>query len=380
MIEIEEQHARIRSIAAIRRDHASWAHVCTILDEIADDAVRARWAELEAELEGWPVEVRTAPARWATRLRAVGREPRVRLCRSLDLSFAEARDELWRALESDDTAQVTDLNVSYCALDPEAGPALAYRLVGRPVTSLRLKGNPLGAGIAAVFQLSRDGAVREVDATSCSISDDELAAVVDGGAAIGLRRLVLGINYLSARGVEQLARLPGVERLQDLSLDGNKLLAAGACVLAEQVPLRELRKLELGGTQCGDEGVIALSTTPTLARLESLGLRSCELGDVGAAALGATATWAELRILDLHYNHITAAGARAILAASGLDALAELRLDGNPLGDEIVDVLAGNARVARLASLWLDDQSLGEDARAAIRALPYAGIELLDLG
>jgi hypothetical protein len=134
-------------------------------------------------------------------------------------------------------------------------------------------------------------------------------------------RAVLGINYLSARGVEQLARLPGVEGLQDLSLDGNKFLATGARVLAEQVPLCELRKLELGGTQCGNEGVAALSTTPTLARLESLGLRSCELGDAGAAALGAT---------PHGRSFASSAGARAILAASGLDALAELRLDGNP--------------------------------------------------
>jgi hypothetical protein len=370
------------ALAKSKRDHAGWVEVCTLLDEFSDDAVRAHRVELEVELDAWSPQLRAAPPRWVARLRAGGQEPRVQLCRSLDLAFTTNRDDLWRALDAPDAARIDILGVAYCDLDEAAAPDLARRLARIGVERLWLTGNRVGVGIVHVLHLSHDGVLVSLDAESCGLGQGALEVVVADGAAIGLGELGLAVNYLSPRDLEHLARLPGLDGVRRLSLGGNKFLSPGVRILAEQAPLRELRGLNLEGTQCSDEGAAVLATAPAFARLETLSLMSCLVGDTGAASLAAATSLTALRELDLKFNHITAAGVRSLLSSTRLTALAQLQLTHNEtedeIEDEIVDVLATCPQVARLASLTLDDTYLSDEARAALQALPLpAGV--LDL-
>lgn len=371
MTEPFQLQARIRRAAAARPSHVGWAEVCELLDELGDDEVRALHDQLEAELAAhWSSELRVAPPRWASRLRVEGREPRVGLCRLLDLSRTEARDELWRALDATDAAGITQLDVAYCGLDGVGAPTLARRLARLAVTRLRLDGNPIGVAISEVLRLSRDGVLASLEAESCGLGGGALEAVVADGAAIGLRELGIAVNYLSSRDLEYLARLPGLDGVRRLGLGGNKFLAAGVRVLAEQAPLRGLRELDLEGTQCSDEGAAILATAPAFTRLETLSLMACLVGDIGAASLAAATSLTALRELDLKFNRITAAGARSLLSSTKLTVLVRLRLDHNEIEDEIVEVLASCPQVARLTALTLDDTYLSDEARAALQTLP----------
>jgi hypothetical protein len=371
MTEPFQYQARIRHAATARPGHVGWTEVCELLDELGDDEVRAFHDELEIELAAhWSPELRVAPPRWASRLRVEGWEPRVELCRALDLSRTQAHDELWRALDAADAAGITQLDVAYCGLDGMAAPDLTRRLMRLAVTRLRLDGNPIGIAIAEVLQLSIGGSLTSLAASGCQIGDAELAALVAEGVALGLRELSLSVNYLSMRGVEHLARVPGLDGVRRLGLAGNKFLAAGVRVLAEQAPLRELRELDLEGTQCSDEGAAMLATAPAFARLETLSLMACLIGDAGAASLAAATALTRLRELNLKFNRITAAGARSLLASTQLTGLARLRLDHNEIEDDIVEVLASCPQVARLAALTLDDTYLSDEARAVLQALP----------
>jgi Leucine Rich repeat len=378
MTDLRQQQTAIRTVAEHHIDYAGWTQACALLDQLSDDAVRAHAGELEVELKAWPPQLRVAPPKWAARLRTEGQEPRVQLCRVLDLSRTTDRNELWRAIGAPDAALIETLGVSYCELDAETAPELARRLAQTQVRWLGLTSNPIGVGIAHVLRLSRDGLLARLDADSCGLDHGVLEAVVAEGGAFVLRELGLGDNHLTAQDLEHLARLPGLDGVRRLGLGGNKFLAPGVRVLAEQAPLAELRELNLEGTQCSDEGAAVIAAAPAFARLEVLSLMSCVVGDAGAAALAASTSLTALASLDLKFNRITAAGAGALLASAHLPSLARLELTHNEIGDEILGAVASSPLVTRLASLTLDDTYLSDEARAALQSLPLpAGV--LDL-
>ncbi|MEV4416321.1 hypothetical protein [Catellatospora sp. NPDC049609] len=371
-----ELRVRIRVLAGVP-DYSAWTEVCALLDTMSDDTVRGHVEEIEAELGGWAPHLRVVPPRWVELLLTGQRQPRAQLCRTLDLSGPLDRADPWRALDSPDIAGITILGVGYCGLDEAAMPELARRVARIGVHRLAVDGNHIGLGIAHLFQLSRDGVLASIDATDCGLAaDGVLATIVADGVEIGLDELDLGINYLQPRHVEQIARIPGLDRVRRLGLGHNKFLAAGASVLAERAPLRGLRELNLGGTQCGDVGVAALAASPDLARLDTLSLASCQITDAGAASLAEAVSMAALRKLNLTFNRITAAGVRVLLDSTRLPALAELELRNNEVADDIVEVLDSPVRMARLSSISLDDAWLSDGARAALLASPRPGAAL----
>ncbi|HEX7842161.1 MAG TPA: hypothetical protein VF469_32035 [Kofleriaceae bacterium] len=367
---LRKQQTALHTLAERKRDYAGWTEACALLDEVPDDIVRAHLEELEAALGTWPPEVRIAPLHWAARLHVEGQEPRVQLCRVLGLSNLDNRNDLWRALDSPDVARIDVLGIAYCDLDQAAAPELARRLAQIRVRRLELTGNDIGAGIVHILKLSRDGVLTSLSAESCGLGGGTLEAVVASGAIIGLREFELGLNYLAARDLEYLSRLPGLDGLHRLGLARNKFLAAGARILAEQAPLHALRELDMEGTQCGTEGAAALASARALGRLEKLSLMGCLVGDIGAASLAAATPLGTLRELDLRFNRITAVGARSLLASTALNALTRLYLDHNEIDDDIVDALAGCPQVARLALLTLDDSHLSDKGRSALQEFP----------
>ena len=371
------QQMSIRELAQGRRGHAEWGQVCGLLDELSDDEVLAHVLDLEVDLHEWLPEFRETPRRWVKRLQSEGHEPRTQLCRVLGLSSSPHLDELWRVLGSPDVARIVVLGIGDWGLDATMMPDLAHRLMRIGVKRVDLTGDRIGAGITDILRLSVEGELVSLRADSCGLGHGALEKVVAEGAAMGLRELMLSLNYFAPRDLGYLVRLPGLERLSKLGLD-DKILAAGVRVLVEQAPLYGLQDLDLGGTQCGDEGVLLLATCPTFSRLEKLSLGGCAVKDAGAASLGATMSLTALRELDLKFNHITATGVRALLASPRLLALERLDLSHNEIEDDIVEVLASCPQVARLTSLVLDDTYLSNEARAALQALPLpAGV--LDL-
>lgn len=374
----QRKQVAIRALAASKRDHTGWTDVCTGLDDLPDDMVRAHIDELDMELDVWPVQLRAAPLSWVKRLRIEGREPRLQLCRVLGLGRTTNRDELWRALDAPDVDRIDVLGVEYCGLDEGAMPELARKVARMGVRQLWLTGNRVGIGIEHVLRLSCEGILSSLEAESCGLGKDVLETLVGGGAAIGLRELGLAVNYLKPRDVEHLVLMPGLDGVRRLNLSGNKFLAPGVRALVPQAPLYGLRELSLDDTQCGDGGAAILAGSTAFARLESLSLMGCLMGDLGAAALAATTSQAALLDLNLESNGITAAGVRSLLVSTQLAALVRLNLMYNQIEDDIVDVLGTCPQVSRLASLTLDDTYLSEEARVALRSLPLrAG--LLDL-
>ena len=215
----------IRAVAARKLNCDGWADVCALLDGLSDDTVRSHIDELELELNAWSPQLRSAPARWVARLQSQGHEPRVRLCRLLDVSRTPNRDEMYRTLDADDAMYISALVAERCGLDEAAMPGFASRLARIGVEQLWLRGNDIGSGILHVLRLSSRGVLRSLDAKSCGLGQGVLGAVAADGVVIRLHELGLADNHLGSQDVEFLARIPGLDEVQRLALGGNKFLA-----------------------------------------------------------------------------------------------------------------------------------------------------------
>lgn len=352
-------------MSAATAEQARWRLLCETVDALSDDEVGVR----SADASDLPAMVRLAPYHWATRLIERGSEPRLRLCGAVSLRWSKL-EQLWHALDAlSDLQNIEALFLAGPGLDSLAARDLAVRVARLPVVERLMVGCPdLGAGLGALFNISR---LRALGAVNCGL-EGALEAVAEQ-AESRLADLDLSTNFLRSMDLEQLVRIRGLERLEQLRLAHNKVLGVGAAVLASRLPC-ELRGLDLEGCQLDNEGLIALAGSSRFSRLERLDMRSCHFGDDGVNALAASAGFPALRELDLGDNVITVAGVHALLGSPHFPALISLNLNDNQIGDDIVEVVRTSG--ARLSSIELDDAYLSDEARDALEELDVPSLKL----
>jgi uncharacterized protein (TIGR02996 family) len=212
-------------------------------------------------------------------------------------------------------------------------------LFGSPLrdtlTGLGLASYDLGADVRALSDSGLLGRLRRLH-FQCSGAawTAEASQALAAGPTGRLEELGLHSVNLSGPALRALAAAPPLPALERLTIS-SRFTADTVAALAEWLAsdrLPRLRALEIPYSPAlGAAGVAALADCPGLARLRDLDLTGDRLGNRGARALAASPHLANLRVLRLEQNGIPGTAARALAEAPHLKGLRVLDLAWNPV-------------------------------------------------
>jgi hypothetical protein len=292
----------------------AWRRIVAELDGVSDPV----------ELDAFPDALRRAPGRWIRTLIEGGREPRLQICRALDITLhdIDLPGDRFAWTDAPELAQVTVLRV----LDPRLDDLVLARWLDS-ANNLRLTELALAGAITSrgAHRLAGDDRLINLESLALyrsTIGPKGVAALI-GSPKLGrkLRRLLLGRNALGEAGAVALAGETAIADLALLDLDCNQLDGPAMQALVRAPLLAGVRTLNLSNNPIGPEGIAALATCPHLDALEVLFLHGCQLDDQSVAPLLRAPFMARLRNLALSENRLSMATVEQIAASQ------DLRLD-----------------------------------------------------
>jgi hypothetical protein len=202
-----------------------------------------------------------------------------------------------------------------------------------------------------------------------------------------LRRLTIRNHRIWPEGLQALARLPAVTRLERLDLSGNPVSDAGMEVLAAGTAFARLTELvaradEQYPADCVHaNGVAALARSRALTRLRLLDLGGHYIGDAGLSDLVRSPNVAELVELDVSENEvgdIGESGIEAVVESPHLGQLKRLSLRGNAINALAARALAGWPRLRDGVRVDLRDCEISDADVRTLFASQYAGQFTMD--
>lgn len=188
----------------------------------------------------------------------------------LDRNAFEA-ESLTALLRSEHLGQLRELLLSTMD-EPITDPAAMYALATSPCLQEleRLEVGQMACDRTSAEALARSpspGRLRWLTLAGCGLDDDGAEALA-AAAWPRLRSLCLSNNPLKARGVEALARSPGLAGLWELRLAYTSPGDKGLRALARSPSLGRLVRLDLRGATARKAGAEALARSPVVGRLE----------------------------------------------------------------------------------------------------------------
>jgi uncharacterized protein (TIGR02996 family) len=179
---------------------------------------------------------------------------------------------------------------------------------------------------------------------------DVICRMIESGRYPALRRLVLWQFGLRSAGLRRLARMPGLARLVELTLDGEFLSADDVRELARSPYLTRLRRLDLSRNRIGAAGIQHLLGAPWLASLRELKLYCSDVNAAGLALLANCQALERLRVLSIDNLAIDEAGATALAGSPYLKRLLRLSIGPRRPRGAVVDRLRD--RFGSVLELW----------------------------
>jgi hypothetical protein len=238
-------------------------------------------------------------------------------------------EELSTVLTSSGGAEVDA--ISFASPSVKSSPVLLapLRLSCQELVLRRCSMADLGTVAVCAFVRPWAARIQTMRLTECEIGDEGAAAL---SRVMGptLRELCLTCNYVSDRGISEIAKaLPACDSLERLLLDRNSIGDAGATALGAHVLRSNVQELtlgsHLGGNPIGEEGVEALArilddelhraAANRSSRISSLNLDGCTVGERGAEALANYLPKSAVMALSVARGHIGDSGAEAIIRA-----------------------------------------------------------------
>jgi hypothetical protein len=296
----------------------AWRRIVASLDTNFDpaqlDAAQSACAEL-------PDALRLAPGRWLRALLERGAEPRLRICRAVDLTLydVDLPGDRFAWTDAPELAQVTVLRVFDERLDDQAIERWLRCSNNSQVTELALAGGITDPGARRLAGDDRLTKLRSLALFRSKIGPEGISAIISskllGG---GLRRLLLGRNQLGEAGVSAIAGDTKIADLELLDLDCNRLDGPAIEALTRAPLLAGVRTLNLSNNPIGAEGCAALADCAYLSSLEQLFLHGCQLDDDAVEILLSAPFMARLRNLALSENQLSIATVERIAAAREL--------------------------------------------------------------
>lgn len=287
----------------------TWRRIVAALDAETDhEGLDAALTAVDAACAGIPDKIRLAPGRWVRKLLDRLTEPRLRVCRALDLTLHDV-DLPGDRLAWTDAPELAHLRILRVSDDRFGDGGLERWL--RSSNNLRPIELALGGGITdrGARLLAADSRLLDLESLAVfrnRIGPEGLAALIGSPKlARKLRRLLLGRNLFGEAGARALTGETTIEDLALLDLDCNRLDGAAMRALVHAPLLSGVRTLNLSNNPIGAEGCAALSTCPNLDKLEVLLLHDCQLDDDAVAPLLEGALLSRLKNLALSANSLS---------------------------------------------------------------------------
>ncbi|HEX3152452.1 MAG TPA: TIGR02996 domain-containing protein [Gemmataceae bacterium] len=244
--------------------------------------------------------------------RAVTHSPLLRFVRELDLSANAIGDEGPMLLaRSPHLTRLDALDLGFTDLGDNGLKALADSPAFSGLRTLRLNDNP-GVGVIGIRALGESEhltALTDLDLSGNGLSDTDLQPLFEAALVERLQHLSLQGNRLrdvgTARFVNSVVFTRMAERDHVINLRNVAMGINGAAALANCPALRAVQTLDLEKNFISDPGLLALASSIYLTQLSALLLRDNQISDRGASVLTTSMMMASLRVLDLTDNMVT---------------------------------------------------------------------------
>jgi Ran GTPase-activating protein (RanGAP) involved in mRNA processing and transport len=198
--------------------------------------------------------------------------------------------------------------------------------------------------------------VRLLDLSDNQINDEALQYLFESEILSGLEQLYLQINFLTGKGLSELAK-------------------------SEKIKLKNLRALVLSDNRLSDSSIAEFLFSSHFAELAALNIGWNEAGSETAKALGKTTTFPNLKKLEMERSYVDENGIREFVIGVLADKLEELDLSANKLNDEMIKILVQAPKWKSLKVFRVSQNRFGnEGAKALGESVSMSGLTHLYVG
>ena len=198
--------------------------------------------------------------------------------------------------------------------------------------------------------------VRSLDLSDNQINDEALQYLFESEILSGLEQLYLQINFLTGKGLSELAK-------------------------SEKIKLKNLRILVLSDNRLSDSSIAEFLFSSHFAELVALNIGWNEAGSETAKALGKTTTFPNLKKLEMERSYVDENGIREFVIGVLADKLEELDLSANKLNDEMIKILVQAPKWKSLKVFRVSQNRFGnEGAKALGESVSMSGLTHLYVG
>lgn len=223
--------------------------------------------------------------------------------------------------------------------------------------SLKLSGKYIATDevkIIANYALMKS--VKSLDLSDNQINDEALQYLFESDILSGLEELYLQINFLTGKGLSELAK-------------------------SEKVKLKNLKVLVLSDNRLNDSSIAEMMLSSHFQNLESLDVGWNEAGNETAKVLGKTTTFPKLKKLEMERSYIDEEGFEELVKGELADQLEVLDLSANKINDKSIKILAQAPKWKSLKTLRISQNRFGnEGAKALGESVSMSGLTQLYVG
>ena len=223
--------------------------------------------------------------------------------------------------------------------------------------SLKLSGKYIATDeVKIIGNYSLMKSVRSLDLSDNQINDEALLNLFESDILCGLEELYLQINFLTGKGLSELAQ-------------------------SEKIKIKNLKVLVLSDNRLSDLSIAEMLLSNHFQNLESLDIGWNEAGNETAKSLSATTTFPKLKKLEMERSYVDEEGFSEFIKGELADQLEELDLSANKIKDESIKILAQAPKWKSLKTLRISQNRFGnEGAKALGESVSMSGLIKLYAG
>ena len=223
--------------------------------------------------------------------------------------------------------------------------------------SLKLSGKYIATDeVKIIGNFSLMKSVRSLDLSDNQINDEALLNLFESDILCGLEELYLQINFLTGKGLSELAQ-------------------------SEKIKLKNLKVLVLSDNRLSDSSIAKMLLSNHFQNLESLDIGWNEAGNETAKSLSTTTTFPKLKKLEMERSYVDEEGFSEFIKGELADQLEELDISANKIKDQSIKILAQAPKWKSLKTLRISQNRFGnEGAKALGESVSMSGLIKLYAG
>ena len=223
--------------------------------------------------------------------------------------------------------------------------------------SLKLSGKYIATDeVKIIGNYSLMKSVRSLDLSDNQINDEALLNLFESDILCGLEELYLQINFLTGKGLSELAQ-------------------------SEKIKIKNLKVLVLSDNRLSDLSIAEMLLSNHFQNLESLDIGWNEAGNETAKSLSTTTTFPKLKKLEMERSYVDEEGFSEFIKGELADQLEELDISANKIKDESIKILAQAPKWKSLKTLRISQNRFGnEGAKALGESVSMSGLIKLYAG